>query len=60
MDDPRLVEAAMKLGDVLVGLIVVLQVSAGIAYLWQRSYREALVWVAASVSNAAYLSLVRV
>ena len=49
----------MKLGDVLVGLIVVLQVSAGIAYLWQRSYREALVWVAASVSNAAYLSLVR-
>jgi hypothetical protein len=49
----------MKLGDVFVTGIVLLQASASLAYAWQRNYREAGVWLFAALSNAAYLTLVR-
>jgi hypothetical protein len=49
----------MKLGDVFVALIVLLQLSACVAYAWQRQHREAMVWLFAAASNGAYLSLAR-
>lgn len=49
----------MKLGDLFVALIVLLQASAALAYAWQKQYREAAIWLFASLSNVAYLSLVR-
>ncbi len=49
----------MKLGDWFVAGCIVWQTCATIAYCYQRQWREALVWGAYAVSNAAYLSLVR-
>ncbi len=49
----------MKLGDLFVAGIVLLQLSAAVAYVWQRQYREAGVWLFACASNLCYLLLVR-
>jgi hypothetical protein len=49
----------MKLGDVFLCGIVLLQLAAAVAYLAQNHQREALMWVFAALSNFAYLSMAR-
>ncbi len=46
-------------GDMFIGLIVLLQGCATVAYLLQGRSTEALLWFAYAVSNAAYLALHR-
>ncbi len=46
-------------GDTFIGLMIVLQACATVAYIGQGRNTEALLWFAYAVSNAAYLALHR-